>query len=732
MSNPAFQIPGLGQAKPNEALPTESFAPDLLAAAASIGGDDGVVDVANATQWAQQETGKVVEVESKTVVAPAATTGTTTAEEPQIGNTERNNLEKKGDAMDVDETGELRTQMEQRAEDTATNAVDQDANEARGVPETASEVGDGGARKEVEDRTGADQDVAHALEAALDGLLSANMVQNDEVNPTQDGEAQTGQSGSHPEWEVDSSPYESSSDSDSSDSSSDDDSEDEGGYKPLGIEETARLLMGEADGDGDGDGGGKGGKGAGAGQIRTKNEVPEDVIPKPDVAITEEMKIEPLGVIAAIVERTVVVKSNTPGEVQVLNIGSVLCRGDRTVIGALAETLGSVKSPIYTVGFATEEEIKDLGLAVGTEVFYPVDHAQYVFTQVLKEVKGSDASNLHDEEVAPDEMEFSDDEKEAEYKKQLKAKKRGARAGRVGGREEHGQAHPLSNSSVPQQGGSRSNGSLNYDEDEDGPYKPLARPQGYGQGPPSLPPKPETGFSQPRGGHGGRGSFRGGRDFRGRGRGGRGDRRRGRGGGGGGSGDHSRHGQDGPTDSSHPASYGVPQSPQNPHLPPPPYGAIAPPPPPAAAAHPWPVAPAPYPPPPPPAPVSYQHGRSPTQPQPPTAATFNYAYQPWTQNPNQPYQYPQQQQHQQPQQSHHHRPAGQQPQAGGYPVTPAWPGAAAPPPPIPPQPAPTGTYVNPAFFGGLQGQQPQGQAQPAQPPQYWGHQPAPGYGQGPK
>src|SRR4051812_20721478 len=42
MSGQPFQIPGLGQAKPNETLPSESFAPDLLAAAASLVGVEGL------------------------------------------------------------------------------------------------------------------------------------------------------------------------------------------------------------------------------------------------------------------------------------------------------------------------------------------------------------------------------------------------------------------------------------------------------------------------------------------------------------------------------------------------------------------------------------------------------------------------------------------------------------------------------------------------------------------
>lgn len=39
-------------------------------------------------------------------------------------------------------------------------------------------------------------------------------------------------------------------------------------------------------------------------------------------------------------------------------------------------------------------------------------------------IKGTDASNMFDEELPEEEQEFSDDEKEAMYKKQKKQKKR--------------------------------------------------------------------------------------------------------------------------------------------------------------------------------------------------------------------------------------------------------------------------------------------------------------------
>ncbi|KAI1367647.1 Gar1/Naf1 RNA binding region-domain-containing protein [Xylaria arbuscula] len=326
----------------------------------------------------------------------------------------------------------------------------------------------------------------------------------------------------NPEWEVDSSPYESSSDSSSSDDS-DEDSEDEKDYKILGPEETARILM-EMDGGSDDEGDGKG-KGSGSGMVRTKNEQPEAIIPRPEVEIKPDMEIFELGVIEHFVGNTAVIKANTTGEYQVLDTGSVLCLADRTVIAAVADVIAAVREPRYTAGFQNEEEVKSFGLEVGTKIFYPRAMANLGFTEALKAIKGTDASNWHDEEVAEDEIEFSDDEKEAEHRRQLKAKKRGARGGRDGVMSRGGR------NDAAHAGAANAPAELKYDDnDEDeGPYRPLARPTGFGQKQASYggnePPNSSSGHS---GGHrGNRGDFRG----RGaRGRGGRGNRGNTRGG----------------------------------------------------------------------------------------------------------------------------------------------------------------------------------------------------------
>ncbi|KAG5972905.1 hypothetical protein E4U55_000709 [Claviceps digitariae] len=440
-----FQIPGLGQAKPNEVLPP--LPADVLAAAASVG-DVDVASIAAATTAADETTPKENAVADTTAGAPE--------EKPST------------DAMNVDE------------------------------PESPPSL------------TG-------ALEAAIGGLGTESNAPEQTQPPTGEAELQNDE-GEHPEWEIDSSPYESSSSDSSSSDSSDEDSDQEG-YELLGAEEMGRLLM-EAEGGSDDEG--DRGKGTSAAQLRTKNEIAEAILPKPDITITEDMKVEELGSIENIVDSIVLIKAITPGEYQVLDTGSVLCTADRKVVGVVAETIGKVLQPMYTAYFSSAEEIKELGLEVGTKLFYPVDHASYVFTEPLKNLKGSDASNIHDEEVGDDEMEFSDDEKEAEYKKAKKQKhkdksrgKNGASTGSNG--TTRAGPHPLSQEMTV------NNDGLNYDDD-DGPYKPLTRPPGFGSssGPVSSETPDSINRAGPRrgGGRGGDSRGRGGGRGRGSGRGG--------------------------------------------------------------------------------------------------------------------------------------------------------------------------------------------------------------------
>jgi H/ACA ribonucleoprotein complex non-core subunit NAF1 len=517
MAASGFQIPGLGFAKPNEKLPplplNEPSDPMI---------DDSVQkSMTNETGFSSTQD------DSTTAGRPTSqqsqSADTQAPEDTEMGMDGTIDTSESDMAVDIPQSQEasrstkppLPLPTDLAAAASVRDAIMQDQNEHR------ASRSDGGSRSAdvVVNESGMQEQnhpptisILGALEAAIGGL-----------GPRNEAAEQAGaDEAEHPEWEADSSPYESSSESttDSSDSESDNEA-----YGRLGVEETARLLMMEVDGGSDDENDNRNGRSGASNVVRTKNELAEDTAPKPDVIITTDMKILELGAVDKIVENTILIKAFTPGEYQVLDTGSVLCTADRSVIAAVAETIGKVQEPMYTAIFPSEEERKASGVEVGTKVYYSVGHAKFVFTQPLKNLKGSDASNLHDEEVGDDEMEFSDDEKEAEYKRGLKKKKEANRKkSERGGREPHQlRKETKAEGSYPTDG-------LNYDEDDDGPYKPLARPAGYGQG---QPPPEEFVI-------GSRGDFRG--RSRGRGDRGRGDRSRGflRGRGRGGRGGHDR------------------------------------------------------------------------------------------------------------------------------------------------------------------------------------------------
>ena len=328
------------------------------------------------------------------------------------------------------------------------------------------------------------------------------------------------------EWQLDSSDADSSSDT-SSDDSSESSSDEE--YPLLDPEEQARILM-KADVDDE--------PSSGEGfMLKTKNESDEKY-EKPTVTITPDMKVTELGNVETVVDNLILVKANVSGEYQVLESGSVLCLGDRTAVGTVSETLGRVHEPLYAVGFPDSSDIVSLGISKGTTIFYVDQYSTYVFTQPLKAIKGSDASNIHDEEVGRNELEFSDDEAEAEYKRNLKQSKR-AKIDAHRGELQHGDYHDggAKVQVISNENHYRNEG-LNYSDDEDmGMYKPLARPEHFedivGAGAPI-----EDRSHVRRGDRG--------RVGRGRGDRGRGNRGRGAGRGGGGRGDRGNRSSRGP------------------------------------------------------------------------------------------------------------------------------------------------------------------------------------------
>ncbi|KAH6593405.1 hypothetical protein BASA50_007356 [Batrachochytrium salamandrivorans] len=161
------------------------------------------------------------------------------------------------------------------------------------------------------------------------------------------------------------------------------------------------------------------------GVMATKNEAV--ILPQVepvDVEIPADLPLKRIGTITAIVDALVVIKATLGGEIQVLDIDSILLFEDRSVLGRIFDTFGPVSEPFYSTRFNSADEVAASSAAVGAPVFFIQDLAKVVLTQPLLKNKGSDASNLYDEEIGEDEVEYSDDDQEAESRRRRKQAKR--------------------------------------------------------------------------------------------------------------------------------------------------------------------------------------------------------------------------------------------------------------------------------------------------------------------
>jgi len=151
--------------------------------------------------------------------------------------------------------------------------------------------------------------------------------------------------------------------------------------------------------------------------------------------------IEVLGEVHHIMDDLVVIKARTAvqpdqEDKNSLNVtttaieeGSVLCLGDRTIIGQVFEIFGPVRQPFYSIRFNNSSEIPS-DVKLGVEVYYPVQRCSRIFAAQIYS-KGCDASDEFNEEIPEHLMEFSDDEEEHRAQANRKAKRRRASAQRV-------------------------------------------------------------------------------------------------------------------------------------------------------------------------------------------------------------------------------------------------------------------------------------------------------------
>ncbi|KAK9768588.1 hypothetical protein K7432_000650 [Basidiobolus ranarum] len=157
--------------------------------------------------------------------------------------------------------------------------------------------------------------------------------------------------------------------------------------------------------------------------LRTRHELDPPPVPEIQVEIPENATIIPLGLVSSMIDNLVIVETYISDQPQYLDAGSLLVLEDRKPLGLIFETFGPVSRPFYSIRFNSNADIDKERIIKGGKVFSVPNMAHYVLPGSIRD-KGSDASNMYDEEVDDKEMEFSDDEKEMEHKKKAKQKAR--------------------------------------------------------------------------------------------------------------------------------------------------------------------------------------------------------------------------------------------------------------------------------------------------------------------
>ncbi|KAI0094439.1 Gar1/Naf1 RNA binding region-domain-containing protein [Irpex rosettiformis] len=264
----------------------------------------------------------------------------------------------------------------------------------------------------------------------------------------------------------------------SSDDSSDDSSSESDSEPNIKGKTSIRPSQEEVTGDDDEDGGT--GANITAEQMRTKNEVGDDTVVIPEIEeVGEDEVLDRVGEIMSIIDKVAIVKG-IPSQVQnrgsdkALDSDTLLVFEDRKVFGYVWETFGPTSQPFYRVQFNEAYPLDPEKVRVSRPVFHVPARSNFVFVGMLKQLKGSDASNAHDEEPGEEELEFSDDEAEREHKRALADK----RAGR-----EPSSRHTTS-------GPSRSQDPYTDDLYGANPYEAAYNDMDFGAGPSRPPPMP--------------------------------------------------------------------------------------------------------------------------------------------------------------------------------------------------------------------------------------------------
>lgn len=166
--------------------------------------------------------------------------------------------------------------------------------------------------------------------------------------------------------------------------------------------------------------------------IYTKDDFKKELLgfqyPNPK-KLNENSKLEKLGFIVSIVENMLIIEKSKDLE-NIINLDTIIYNNKGNPIGFIFDIIGNIDSPNFILIpynyknyerdsnnindiISTEENLK-----LNDEVFYDKMFTKTIDKSKLLIVKGCDASNELDQEIDNLNQDFSDDDKEKDFKKQ--------------------------------------------------------------------------------------------------------------------------------------------------------------------------------------------------------------------------------------------------------------------------------------------------------------------------
>jgi rRNA processing protein Gar1 len=142
--------------------------------------------------------------------------------------------------------------------------------------------------------------------------------------------------------------------------------------------------------------------------------LPEQPLSMEGISVSSDDVLEPAGMVLSVFDGMVVVQGLEGPKA--LDESSVLCLGDRTVIGRVEEVFGPVTCPLYALRWAGKQDAPS-SLCSGANVFSVPRLCGFIPLDEIKSTRERASIDVLGADEGEEEVYFSDDEQEAEFMK---------------------------------------------------------------------------------------------------------------------------------------------------------------------------------------------------------------------------------------------------------------------------------------------------------------------------